>query len=372
MFNQFVCLFRGGGGGGGSGGGRGNTCDPSSPDPHDAFPADSDTHAPDVSPNATDLVTSAEQPQNDDIAGVPDLFKGHKLSSASSPDDQSDESSLESYMKRRGRRRPSQDFLDSRHLLPWQRYQENRKYAPVKYTIPEKEERVEAKAAEPYPFHFIPDEPRFSGVPAATEASACGDSPSTDRSGVESEGTRGSGLQTKERASTMEATSALTRVFPSSNQEETDEVDGTIPEFQGSKDDSFLSTLSTIQPRLDADQFHTLPRRGSRERRDEVGPTVSSLVHHKPTVEPVPETGQSIPHQPRHVGQLADLGQPSRQLLTESYYRRRRSHQVAPGTGSPHPASGLSRPKGFQALRGIFETKEAEGNNRGNRHCLCL
>ena len=124
------------------------------------------------------FVTSEIPSPRSDIknGNAQDVFPEHKLSTTADGDDDNDAARLQSYMKKRGRRRPSQDFLDSRHLLPWQRFnQESRKYASVKFVIPEKSKQENASNNNnenvKYPFDFTPSTQSSSISSSISESS---------------------------------------------------------------------------------------------------------------------------------------------------------------------------------------------------------
>ncbi len=96
----------------------------------------------------------------------------------SSNDDIADDSAGLEYMRKRGgRRRPSQDLLDSRHLLPWQRYtQQHKRYMPVKFSIPERGSAEAANGTSPnanveYPFMMSSDSDSLSPAPSSLSES---------------------------------------------------------------------------------------------------------------------------------------------------------------------------------------------------------
>ena len=79
--------------------------------------------------------------------------------------------------------------------------------------------------------------------------------------------------------------------------------------------------------------------------------TTTNIAHHVPTTKPTSTS---------YHGDNTDV----RQTLSDKYYQRRRSHQT-PGSYDRSPRGdlplGYSKPKGFQALKGIFETESGEG-----------
>ena len=256
-------------------------------------------------PSSTNEMSSIQPQLHDDFknANTQDVFAEHKLS-ISAEDEEAVR--LELYMKKRGRgRRPSQDFLDSRHLLPWQRYQESRKYAPVKYVIPEKSKAQNDdnnNRAVPYPFEFTPS--TQSSVSSSISESSI---PSTVSSMT---------LNLSKSPSPVLSSASESDGSEKNAKKEIDEVDGYVRE----------------QP----ESFH-----GTRNIDDQA---TTSIAHHIPT----PSQGAS------------DV----RKSLSDKYYQRRRSHQTPSSyerTGRRDLPLACSKPKGFQALKGIFETESGEG-----------
>ena len=235
---------------------------------------------------------------NENTQGV---FAGHKLT-VSSEDDEG--SSLESYMKKRGRRRPSQDFLDSRHLLPWQRYQENRKYAPVKYVIPEKSKQINSNNTNKvinYPFEFntgyeppvsssISESSIPSTMPSLTLNLRKSPTPALS-SASESEGS--------DRNINTE-TSPRIRCYQSSTVE-VDEVNSNPKDFSGSAHGKITHDQATTSI------AHHIPKHATANIREDNIITATNISTQEP----------------------ADV----RQSSSYNYYQRRRSHQALTSYG---------------------------------------
>ena len=271
-------------------------------------------------PFVTSEIQSPRSPDRADIknGNTQDVFAEHKLSTTTADDDDNDAVRLQTYMKKRGRRRPSQDFLDSRHLLPWQRFnQESRKYASVKFVIPEKSKQENASNNNnlkvKYPFDFTPS--TQSSISSSVSGSSI---PSTTSSMT---------LNLSESpspafSSTSESEGSDKNMKPEASPREPDDVDGCSRENPGK-----------LQPKR------------------VVQSTTTNIAHHIPTTQ--------SPSNSYH-GDNTDV----RQTLNDKYYQRRRSHQT-PGSYERSPrrdlALGYSKPKGFQALKGIFETEPSEG-----------
>ena len=244
--------------------------------------------------STTEMSTTIQPQLHDDFknANTQDVFAEHKLSLSA---DDEEAVRLESYMKKRGRRRPSQDFLDSRHLLPWQRYKESRKYASVKYIIPQKENgEKNNNETVPYPFEFTPS--TKSSVSSSISESSI---PST-LSSIQ--------LNLSKSPSPVLPSASESEGSEKNSRKETDEVDD----------------------------------HGRRNKHDQ---TTTSIAHHIPT---------SSSQEPSDI----------RQSLSDRYYQRRRSHQTPSTyerTARRDLPLGYSKPKGFQALKGIFESESGEG-----------
>ena len=250
-----------------------------------------------------------------------DVFAEHKLSTTTADDDDNDAVRLQSYMKKRGRRRPSQDFLDSRHLLPWQRFnQESRKYASVKFVIPEKSKQENASNNNnqnvKYPFDFTPS--TQSAISSSVSESSL---PSTSSSMT----LNLSDSPSPAFSSTSESEGSDRNVKPEASPREPDDVDGCSRDNPG---------------QLQTKRIVGVPNQS----------TTTNIAHHIPTTQATSN----------YHGDNTDV----RQTLSDKYYQRRRSHQT-PGSYDRSPRRdlplGYSKPKGFQALKGIFETEPSEG-----------
>ena len=275
-------------------------------------------------PFVTSEIQSPRSPDRADIknGNTQDVFAEHKLSTTADDDDDNDAVRLQSYMKKRGRRRPSQDFLDSRHLLPWQRFnQESRKYASVKFVIPEKSKQENASNNNnlnvKYPFDFTPS--TQSSISSSVSESSL---PSTASSMT----LNLSDSPSPAFSSTSESEGSDRNVKPEASPREPDDDDGCSRE-----------NLWQLQ----AKRIIGVPNQS----------TTTNIAHHVPTTH---STSNS------YHGDNTDV----RQTLSDKYYQRRRSHQT-PGSYERSPRRdlplGYSKPKGFQALKGIFETEPSEG-----------
>ena len=324
MIFLFLSIFRGGGGG------RGNNGEFSSKHGRSDLPESVDNDNRGVVKHAqpqsnvfddpfvtTEILSSCSDIKN---GNVQDVFAEHKLSTTADGDDDIDTARLQSYMKKRGQRRPSQDFLDSRHLLPWQRFnQESRKYASVKFVIPEKSKQENASNNNnehvKYPFEFTP----------STQSSI---------SSLISE----SSLPSTTSSLTLNLSESPSPAFSSSTSESNGSDRNVKPE------------ASLREPYGVDDCSREKFEKLQKKRVVHNQTTTTNIAHHVPTTQ---STSTS------YHGDNTDV----RQTLSDKYYQRRRSHQT-PGSYDRSRGDlplGYSKPKGFRALKGIFETESGEG-----------
>ena len=258
-----------------------------------------------------------------------DVFTDCQVSAPGDDDDDDDHEAarLQSYMQKRGRRRPSQDFLDSRHLLPWQRFnKESKKYASVKFIIPEKPrpENVSNNNNEDvkYPFEMVP----------STQSSL-------------SSSMSESSLPSITSSLTLNLSKSPSPAFSSAS-----ESDGPDKSSRSEASVSPRATLPVETDNVDSKSFREPPGKIYSMKSGLSEQTTSSIAHH------VPKHSNLTSYH----GDSTDV----RQTLSDKYYQRRRSHQT-PGSYERSQRRdlplGYSKPKGFQALKGIFENESGEG-----------
>ena len=243
-----------------------------------------------------------------------------------------DNAGLEYIRKRGGRRRPSQDLLDSRHLLPWQRYtKQHKRYMPVKFSIPERDSTEVNSSRSPnanveYPFVMSSDSDSLS--PALSSLS--------ESDGYE----RGSALYTDvARVAGLEQHSE-----PSGS----DEPDA-IPHP--------MHSMGRVRERAREDR-HTERTKTERD--------IDRIQRDREDLREIRESRDN-----RGVGDKSSERITSLGSFCESYYQRRRSAQTGgtesgsagqqyTGTGTDVGSSEYMRSKALSRLKGILESGEGK------------